>query len=754
MVCHIPNDQLETLRSSLPQLLPGQTDPLPNAIQSLLTEQRSESASRTWVESLDAEWIDDQQENAFEDGYANFLQTRRQHRENEACLASVYKSKVLDISGTIEQDADLTNSERNADSSSTALPEVTHIRICCLFNRIEGSGLISLSSDNYPAMFDFESECKSYEDALNNMGTAADLPKLPDGNYYRAVKIGYLGSTVALFRGRKYLIVTPYSSPVSKLDLVEHGGNPVHKSSSNSEKRKSNESLDIPFRKKIRNDRLIEEKAPCYGKTSLHATSTNSSPRPASLHETYPFDLFERNMQLQDSRNGRCGLYELHKIENISSIDLKEYSYRRDILLVCMSKSHRVGCEHGLVEEAIDYRQCTLPLEFSNISPRTSNACKQPIEKDKSLSVHRPAICRCEIVRKKAYMHIELLGKFLKKYSHNLEVGMNELESHCESYSENSKIHGNRWRFFDLFQGPVNVISKAFLKDRTKLDPSSFKRIPSRQEIASFLLKHFEQFCDIYLRLILHLRLVQPKRKFRAEYLNPKFLPPIYQPVNTFWEINSISIPQQFSLLTKRMDYATNINQFVPRCQASIVNRLSESVQAFYFLEKNEIDNAFKELEKRLSEVKASQQKSIPRLKLLEAIRHMLKSRNSNSSNQSRLVVMNLSGQSSSSQNNTANQEPSNHSALTQASGVNASSIEASLPLINAEISGEKENLISLSEMLWVLQYGHESLSQAAKVITALASFSPLRLAPSQSKSTFEPSVMDILFKNLAAPKF
>ena len=398
-----------------------------------------------------------------------------------------------------------------------APPEISSVKICCLFNRIESSGLMSLSED--------VSHDKLLSDHALEERNRNFRDSLPKGEYFRAVKVGMLGTTVALFRGRKYLLVTPFNSPVS--DVLQKHSEIDSEDQQQASKRyrahsRSRSMERRPARRRLRTRSSSSSHSSTPRYRSISRTRDHRAPSadekgkqkaipgiefkpPRTQHDSYPFDRFESRLLKESSeRRGRCGLYELRRVVDVDTLSIDEFQSRRDLFLVCMpdyepevdeeshipsqnqdQKSNETNDTEILQkagkddfvdefdgdEEQNDPGPSTRPLHTTRPKVTSSEQLEPaptvvpPTElKDKNRRPRAtsPATCRCEVARRKSVMHMELIARHLSDRITSIRSIVRARSRPVAHQNIQEQKLGN-WNFLDILSGSAeSLLSNLF----------------------------------------------------------------------------------------------------------------------------------------------------------------------------------------------------------------------------------------------------------------------------------------------------
>jgi hypothetical protein len=256
-------------------------------------------------------------------------------------------------------------------------------------------------------------------------------PSWPVGEFFKAVKVGGLGATVTLVRGRKYLLITPYQSPV--LSLTDRHNKRTSNTSATKGRKRARSTSSSPYHRGPFN-RNAQPSSSVSSQPNTFAKDEKLDIAASHPHETYQWDVFERYMARESDRSqrGRCGLYELFRVEDVSSINLAALKRNRNAMLVCLpSDQKRKNQSTDSTSNGVHGGRRTTatssmdkPVAASNSKYESpSSSSEQPTEslnhsvqsrKEQPTASGRPPSmnlpCRCEIVRAKALVMRELLA--------------------------------------------------------------------------------------------------------------------------------------------------------------------------------------------------------------------------------------------------------------------------------------------------------------------------------------------------------
>ena len=195
-----------------------------------------------------------------------------------------------------------------------------------------------------------------------------------DAICFWAVKISSIGGRIMLLRGKKYLFVTPYTSPflrISKQALFHE-----------KQQRKTSKTTKLleRFRSRHSGKGAAGPSATLQTTTTQNTPAQNtplpSTPKDTNIDTLYPLEQFEHKMLKEEQEAGHCGVYELQKIPAFSLKNRSAQIRTKDSFVVYLPKAE------DMVENA---KRKSKPL------------------------------CRCDVVKKRTLMHRDLMTTLLKR---------------------------------------------------------------------------------------------------------------------------------------------------------------------------------------------------------------------------------------------------------------------------------------------------------------------------------------------------
>lgn len=240
-----------------------------------------------------------------------------------------------------------------------------------------------------------------------------------------------------MLRGKQYIFVAPHMSPITELKKRTVS---VPASSENADLRNLLSSFS-------RNSRRKASSASTSSNPTATAARRKREEKFATLaHQSfYPYDEFDHLLLQENTPRGRCGLYELQRIEGVDERSIQRRWRDPDSFIVCLSEPEtKVGDKTATDDSEISTESQTphsnsdqLSSSASSLNQNLMNDVASSADVDHPLPIKEsdgpakdssanqtnytskkePLIlpCRCEIVKRRALMHAELLTLLLKR---------------------------------------------------------------------------------------------------------------------------------------------------------------------------------------------------------------------------------------------------------------------------------------------------------------------------------------------------
>lgn len=308
---------------------------------------------------------------------------------------------------------------QNNDPAMASIPQVSTIRVCCLYHRIhDGStadpanstvwitsrvsdGTLWHQQDHHRCHFIMNHHPQQSGSSTSNTATSTTT----NNNIiaFRARKVGSIGGHVQLRPGKRYLFVTPYASPYTTLwariavrerSVVPSGQNHVR----NFRKRMAvavSESRSVSPRRAMHSGTSTSahtSSSRTHGDEDRTPTASTPQLKQRSLNRMdllYPWDAFERAMAKEMSPDGgRCGLYELQRVRHTQRSERGRDFGSRTSFTVCLPGD---GGEE-------------------NVEAAQDETLAEPDETPKI-----PPCCRCDVLKQRMLVHREIIAHLLSE---------------------------------------------------------------------------------------------------------------------------------------------------------------------------------------------------------------------------------------------------------------------------------------------------------------------------------------------------
>lgn len=635
-----------------------------------------------------------------------------------------------------------------------ALPELSTIRVCCLFNKNHHQ-------------YQKQQQQKTF------LSSAA-------GRYFIAKKISNLGATVSLQRARKYLIVTPYQSPLVPLIRRQH------KKASNRSRRGRTRS-----RKNSLWNQLYPNETPNEQQGQEGHENEMSRPKHHEVHTAYPYTVFDQIMIEQDqNQQGKCGLFEMKPVENPETLNLNAIRNSDSMFLLCLPSDDDSASKNKTNDHESQQRKAAdgdVPPESDTILEALNGG--PSVEKKKEMK--QPPICRCEIVRFKALLHRELLAKLLNRNLSSLRKHIvNASGSNVEAKGK-QKMTGNA-TFYDTegfdflkiirdlhekekqLQTAPTPTKSSWSKDIW--DPATIEHTPPASAIRtepvfdySWIEEQLYQFLEIRKNLLAQLRLVCPNEHVRSGFSGHRLYMPQEATLDPVQQLLGAQIPgagpvgevpPQPRSPSRSPERGAGLSQWmIPKpTLAELLNgvmfgptelsadggkKCVEDVNKVVdglLLDSVIMSKIEKEMERRLSTVQDDMIRGRARIRLLKAVLDMISVMQATQAQlkkqrESRSQSQDAGSSSMLGENEDANLEDEKEddeeedndmdardtaaspriSAASNSSPLN--SIRSSLPNINNELSAEEDHIKQVESFFKCQKYCNQALMDASQLI-------------------------------------